>query len=354
MIPSRRKDVSDLKHEEASHAGLWLDRYLREQPERKEKIDAKKGSPLTNHMKEVAAIPPPDLYPAFYERWKAALHSCGAVCRTAEVRGRLVVGLGDESVLETSVALHHTYGVPCIPGSALKGLAASFVRQKLDLSEGWGEWDKDKNEWKPGPAYITMFGNTDDAGFFTFFDALYVPESGYQGQVLYPDVMTVHHREYYGNGDVPPADWDSPNPVPFLSATGRYLVALAGPEAWVQTAFEILAMALDKVGVGAKTSSGYGRMEMEGGGSNQELQVAAEPGQEIVDDLVRRVRGLPMNRVATEIHALYQEWQKLAGSPAQKRQVAQEIVTKVYKAGRERNSADKSWYKELLASLEEE
>jgi CRISPR-associated protein Cmr6 len=180
----------------------------------------------------------------------------------------MAVGLGDESVLETSVALHHTYGVPYIPGSALKGLAASFVRQWLENETAWGTWEQDENgkkqAWKPGTAYKIVFGNTDTAGYITFFDALYVPGTGYNGHALYPDIITVHHKEYYGSGNTPPADWDNPKPVPFLSATGNYLIALAGRADWVGVVFKLLARALAEMGIGAKTSSGYGRMKLEG------------------------------------------------------------------------------------------
>ena len=116
------------------------------------------------------------------------------------------------------------------------------------------------------PAYKVVFGETDDAGYVTFHDALYAPASGHKGQPLHADIMTVHHKEYYGSGNNPPADWDEPNPVPFPSATGKYLIALSAPkgcEEWRQAAFDILKLALAEEGVGAKTSSGYGRMKLE-------------------------------------------------------------------------------------------
>src|SRR5205823_1780838 len=166
-------------------------------------------------------------------------------------------GLGDESVLETAISLHRTYGVPYIPGSALKGLAASYARQRLG-----DDWHKDSK------AYEIVFGNTDDAGYITFFDGLYIPGTGFSGKALWPDVITVHHQKYYQNPNTPPADWDDPIPVPFLTATGSYLIALAGPELekqeeWIDTTFAILKDALAELGIGAKTSSGYGRLELE-------------------------------------------------------------------------------------------
>src|SRR5207302_10163433 len=64
----------------------------------------------------------------------------GAKKRIAHVKGRMIIGLGDESVLETAITLHRTYGVPYIPGSALKGLAAAYVRQRL--GEAWQKGSK--------------------------------------------------------------------------------------------------------------------------------------------------------------------------------------------------------------------
>jgi hypothetical protein len=129
-----------------------------------------------------------------------------------------------------------------------------------------------------------LFGTTESAGYITFFDALYVPGSGHAGQPLWPDVMTVHHPDYYGNQDRPPADWDNPNPVSFLSATGDYLIALAGPDQWVATAFEILQLALAEMGIGAKTASGYGRLKLEYEQSGEESpDPSVDPHQQAQD-----------------------------------------------------------------------
>jgi len=223
-----------------THAGLWLDKYLQGDGE-----DAKK-----NLVKDVTGIKTPDSYRRFFDRWKETLvEICGAAnCREAKTLGRLAINLGAEGVLETSVALQHTYGVPYIPGSALKGLAAHYVMHYLKEEPRWD---------KKADGFLTLFGDTTSAGYVTFYDALFVPGSG----KLVPDVITVHHPDYYQGGDKPPADWDSPTPIPFITATGRFLVALSSdyPE-WVKAGFEILELALEREGIGAKTSSGYGRM----------------------------------------------------------------------------------------------
>lgn len=50
---------------------------------------------------------------------------------------RLVVGLGNPSVTETSITLHNTYGTPYIPGQALKGITRNYFLQKyFDIEKG--------------------------------------------------------------------------------------------------------------------------------------------------------------------------------------------------------------------------
>jgi len=342
-MSARRQRLSAVRQTPTTNAGLWLDKYIHEQsPEDKE----------SRHdlVSQVAGLREPPEYAEFYGRWKAALSSCQAEVREACVQGRMAVGLGEESVLETSVTLHHTYGAPYIPGSALKGLAASYASQNLDPAT-----------WDAGSlAYKTLFGTTDEAGYVTFFDALYVPGSGHDGRALHPDVITVHHPDYYQRGDQPPADWDSPTPIPFLSSTGSYLIALAGPAGWVTAAFDILALALAEVGIGAKTSSGYGRMVLQrppavAPPERERVRAVsaapADPEQATVDAFLVQLGALRHDRVAPEIPQFVDRWRRLEVGTALKRQVAKAILDKVREAGREKASAEKSWYKELLSSL---
>ncbi len=274
-----RKKLANTHYRNAS---LWLDKYLQ---------DFTRDESRKELIEDVASLPEPPEYNEYYERWQKTLtEEYGAQTRQARVKGRMIVGLGSESVLETSICLHRIYGVPYIPGSALKGLAASYAHQRLG-----DEWQKG------GTFYNIVFGNTDDAGYITFFDALYRPGTGWNKRALYPDVMTVHHQKYYQDAGKPPTDSDDPNPVPFLSATGIYLLALAAPDfqqptRWVDITFQILAEALEQLGIGAKTSSGYGRLELLDSPmrslnpalKNQELQPAQGPHA-----LSERIRAKP-------------------------------------------------------------
>lgn len=241
----RRQGLKDLKSLDfpTASAGLWLDKYFGG-PEAKEKQE--------KHLlvRQVADIAVSREYVQFFERWKTLLEDSKAISHRVKVRGRMAVGLGADSVLETSITLHRTYGVPYIPASALKGLALHYTRKYLERKGG--DWTSERTE--------KLFGTPDEAGYITFFDALYVPGSGHDGRPLHPDVMTVHHPEYYQSGKEPPADWDDPTPIPFLSATGEYIVAVAAPyaEEWRGLILTILEQALREEGIGAKTSSGYG------------------------------------------------------------------------------------------------
>lgn len=250
-----------------AHAGLWLDKHIGDQ--RSEMKETRH-----NLVRQVADLGEPTLYAAFYARWRVTLDAWAAarpgealVLGHGRVCGRMAVGLGGESVLETAIRLHQTYGVPYIPGSALKGLARSYALHHLDEAR-WGA---------ASPAFQVVFGVAPEpgdqdeengvtasfgAGYVTFFDALYVPQSGVVGHPLHRDVLTVHHPDYYAGKPNAPADWDNPNPVPFLTATGAYLIALGGPGDWALAAYQILEKACAELGVGAKTSSGYGRLTL--------------------------------------------------------------------------------------------
>lgn len=252
---TRRQSLGNvsLNKQQAPHAGLWLDKFIKTQ-------DRKEKSVRSKFVQEVAGIPTPESYKTFFNLWVEQLQryrqgDCAMKFGKAVAhQQRIVIGTGNENVLETAVTLHRTYGVPYLPGSALKGLTASFARKYY----GKDHWQKESDEYK------LVFGNTDESGCVIFFDALPSYEAG--KSLLRQDVLTPHHPNYYKPGSTePPADWDDPKPVPFLSATGEYFVALAAPkggEAWLNVVFDILKEALKELGIGAKTSSGYGRMTL--------------------------------------------------------------------------------------------
>lgn len=233
----------------ATHPGLWFDRFLNRQ------IVSGQSPSLNQHpfiqlIDQTCAIGEPPLYRQAFGRWINVLDAMGVRPRVARALFRLAVGHGGESVIETGMTLHHTYGVPYIPGSSLKGTAASFADRELT-----GLWAAGGN------AHHTLFGTTDSAAYVDFLDALPLPGKWH----LQRDVLTVHHPKYYRGEPVAPADWDDPTPIYFLTAVGEFLIALhpsTGAEAWAEAGYGVLKMALEDEGVGGKTSSGYGRLRM--------------------------------------------------------------------------------------------
>ena len=252
----RRKSLSHVipDPDNCVNCSLWFHKY--DHPD-----NSSCQSEMTDEEIQSVAITVPEVYSTFYDFWKKSLkEDQRASLYEGKVLGRMIVGMGNESVFENSVTLHRTYGVPYIPGSALKGLTAHYMRNHFD---GMG---------KNSEIYEAVFGSGDNAGFVTFFDALYIPGSsknisGNNGKdlPLKRDIITPHHHDYNsGNkGDViPPAEYDDPVPIPFVSSVGSYLIAISGPEKLMPFVYGIMKQALKEEGIGAKTSSGYGRIEL--------------------------------------------------------------------------------------------
>jgi hypothetical protein len=121
---------------------------------------------------------------------------------------------------------------------------------------------RSRGEWAADTAgYRTLFGDHQHGGCVVFHDAWWDP-ANHGALPLDLDVMTVHHAGYYRGDNEAPCDWDDPNPVPFVTASGAYLVALSGPVRWVEAAGALLANGLAELGIGAKTAAGYGRMTL--------------------------------------------------------------------------------------------
>jgi CRISPR-associated protein Cmr6 len=357
MIDSMRDRIATLaiRPNKNSHTGLWLDRMLNKQVSKEEKLPKNTEHPYTTHIQTTCSILENSDYETFFtNRWLPALPQKNL--RVAKAIGRLVVGLGSESAWENNITLHRTYGVPYIPGSALKGLAAAYAHKYLQ-DDQWrkpGTTAEIMSE-KYAAAHKVMFGDTTTEGYITFFDALYVPGSGHNGKALWPDVITVHHPNYYqktGTEQTAPADWDDPTPIPFVSATGQYLIALAGDSNWVKTTLDILALALADMGVGAKTSSGYGRLILPNlEVARQRLQmkkgeeVEVTPAQlELPDSFKLSIKVANTSSLPNMIH----QWRNLP--EGLRKQGAEFIIERAHEAYNKKKLVEiktRDWYKEL-------
>lgn len=187
---------------------------------------------------------------------------------------KLVVGLGEESVHETSMTIHHTYGCPYISSSAIKGVYSSYlkeiIKERFELS------GKDSNI-----LYNILFGNDEMKGILIFFDAF--PTEGYK---IINDNITPHYSKYYNNnGKIPPTDGEDKIIISFPAVVdtkfkfyigyNKYYLSnymkkndlkevinkIGGIEENKKKLREFLKEALYDIGIGGKTSSGYGSMK---------------------------------------------------------------------------------------------
>mgnify|MGYP000855967085 CR=1 FL=1 len=173
----------------------------------------------------------------------------GGETRIFETEGAFVTGMGLSHPVENGFTFHPTLGVPYLPASSVKGLLRGWV-------EAW--MDNDEND---STEYERWFGTTECSGELIFFDAL--PTKPVH---LGCEIMTPHMGKWYEKGDEnnPPADWYSPVPVPFLVVQPKtkfhFMIAPRIIGADVSKAMQELKNALEWIGAGAKTASGYGRM----------------------------------------------------------------------------------------------
>ncbi len=245
-------------------------------------------------------------YARSYARWKASFSAPGDRTFELKLTSRLLLGHGNASATDVGLTVHHTWGVPVIPGSAIKGLLAHYVSAVFGPSDPqvlpWEQtgdeqaraeyqgvrWQGRRIKRGPGAVYRALFGAPDAdedhlfrergfdagavAGLVIFHDALYVPQSAQDDKPFALDVLTVHQKPYYDAlGHQWPNDYASPNPVSFLTVRPgtRFLLALSGPADWTELAESLLVDALREWGVGGKTSAGYGRLVRPGNDSSK-------------------------------------------------------------------------------------
>lgn len=219
-----------------SHPGLALSRYLTQNGDNREKAK--------DLLNRVAASQPSEVYKAAFARYRAALPK--PVQLELELGGPLALGLGISSPLEVGLTTLHTYGMPVIPGSAIKGVCRDYAEQLLDP----------KSE-----QFLALIGSQEWAGLCIFYDAWYVPGSAAGDRPFHRDVVTVHHPGYYQGKGAWPTDFDDPNPVPFVVVKpgSRFLFALRPPAPeWADFVEKLLVHAMTKHGVGGKINAGYG------------------------------------------------------------------------------------------------
>ena len=276
-----------------AHVGLWLDRCLFEPKASEDAPDDHPGrralyASAIEALDPVAEPPALTHYRTLFAAWErlARTDHPGVLGRVCEVRARSRVLLhpnSGASVTDGGILLHHSYGVPYLPGTALKGLCRAFA-DRLQEETG-GKIDSPNGAVLPEGWIDRLFGHLPcqgdrggEASLCDFWDALWVPpEPGSPGaeSPLALDVVNPHHGAYYSKSSpgqdgerVPPKESDPPIPTHRLTIRpgARFLVRIESADDpafgawldWILTA--LLLPALDNEGIGTRTTSGYGRL----------------------------------------------------------------------------------------------
>ncbi len=157
---------------------------------------------------------------------------------------RLVVG-AEESVYETSLRLHHIYGIPYIPASAIKGNVRSYIIQE--------QYQNNENKAIKNEKFNQWFGSQEKEGEIIFFDAFPISKPK-----IKVDVITPHYKEYY-EGKKPPTDDQKVVPINFLTLEDSEFLFLIGSKNNIDNDFiEFFKNALIEFGIGSKKSVGCG------------------------------------------------------------------------------------------------
>ena len=239
MIHTATQEVRDLLGDDFGRCespSLRLEKFVRlGDDSKKAEIDAVVKCHRT-HAKPVPAVEPP-----------------GAVSFVARLRSRLIVNQAGGILENAGLCLHPHFGAPCIPGSAVKGIARHAA---------WCEWYEETDSEKKTSLAADrsrIFGEMSGSGTVAFFSAFPIDTAP-----LVTDIVNSHHPAYYGGKQRVATDDESPVPVffPAVESGPRFLftlVPLRGcPDADLERARGWLRTALSEHGAGAKTAAGYG------------------------------------------------------------------------------------------------
>ena len=260
---------SDAKYGEKelnTHKGLWFERFFnRYTPNDWEVKVSDQDNPKKDWISLVAGkCGSKEDLAAYALKQRQLCHNLQGDSQIYKNNWHFATGMGNPHPVENGFTWHPTLGVPYLSGAAVKGIIRTWI-------EEWADYDPEKI----AEISLKWFGSEtkdsidNQAGQFIFFDAIPVTEV-----TLACDVITPHMGKWYSDGgqinqdnynETVPADWHSPNIIPFLVAKDislQFCIAPRNEEAKAELAevMLILKLALEYLGAGAKTATGYGRL----------------------------------------------------------------------------------------------
>lgn len=279
----------------SAHAGLLMQKGLKkwESDEEKKQLRAKKDGEDKRTEKEklidtINIVQANKLYLLAFNRWLNYTFDKDEFAHlSATVNGRLFTGLALGGALETGAMVHHTYGMPMIAGSSIKGAVRTYAENlyakrldngeidyRIEIKQGKEikhfQFDDDKQA-----ILNVLFGTESDddnaeAGYLIWHDAWWIPnvDSKFQlrkdesNKPFVGEIVTVHHQDYYQGKLDEALDIENPIPNQQIAMTGSFYFTIQGASAWVDYALDLLKGALQYQGFGAKGSNGYGYFDI--------------------------------------------------------------------------------------------
>ncbi len=192
----------------------------------------------------------------------------------AQSEGRLAINLADSLIQNAGICLDRLFGLPFVPGSAIKGVCRHAALAELQSA---GEADQNRffdvfravfgtadNDFANGdlrPFQNLLSGRAENQkGAVAFLPAYPVNEAR-----VVVDLTNVHYPHYYRTGRTEDLSKEHPQPnsFPAVEVGAQFafclvLTSLGNDPGLLDAATRWLATALTVHGLGAKTASGYG------------------------------------------------------------------------------------------------
>ncbi len=310
LKPCKNSDVKDKDKDKDNYINLYKDKYRDFSNNSVLKENLKKKH---NHQMHFC-----DIYKKFDYK---------TITIKAKLLTPLVLGIGESHPSETSIVFDHNMGIPYIPSSSIKGInrysrAVEYILETKDINFSENKLAEE-----------SFFGSQTKKGDIIFLDAYPVnmPE-------LKEDIMNPHYSQYYGsdgkNTIKPPSDTENPVPIKFLAVKDkaefafRILYKDQKTENLSQKQIEekikdFLKRSLTEEGIGAKTSLGYGRFDIQGFSEPHELkesfnsyleeyQTEEEKFQKKVDNFISSVKSINKTQ-QSDIDSKFSEWRSDEG-----------------------------------------
>jgi len=229
------------------HRGLWFDKFCSLWSDEGWDLGTKKSEWVAQVTGNTGVS---SLLKEYRDRQTDFIASQGGDYRIYQSIIPVVSGLGRSNPVENGFVWHQTLGTPYFPGSSIKGAVRAWAKQTLSEEQ-----------------VNLLFGADADSGNTSLGTVIFLDALPYQQCVVQHDVMTPHYSDWYSAEstqlrDNLPGDWHSPTPIPFLSIAPKQKFMfgfICKNKSDTEVILRLLEETLFELGLGAKTSSGYGR-----------------------------------------------------------------------------------------------